>query len=194
MTKRQTVAERGLSYNRKFEGWLLAHNPVLPMTADQMHGLNGFRRFWISPGEERLATLSLRLATGPRATPVKARAGSSEPRADQWNVGGGTVTSTSVTKITWSPQSRTTKGSRPDSTILAASRLAWARPSLPSASERPATMASVAAAVIVGLSIALAMAAVTLDEIGRSLTSAHPSAQSTVLLRGVAQAMVIPAG
>ena len=31
------------------EGYRLAHNFVRPTTADQPHGLNGFRRFWIPP-------------------------------------------------------------------------------------------------------------------------------------------------
>ena len=49
MAKRQTAAERGISYaSKRKEGWLLAHNHVRP-EADTPHGWQGFRRFWVSP-------------------------------------------------------------------------------------------------------------------------------------------------
>ena len=54
MAKRQTAAERGISYanKRPAENWLLAHNHVRP-EADTPHGWQGFRRFWVSPEKMR---------------------------------------------------------------------------------------------------------------------------------------------
>jgi hypothetical protein len=33
--------------------WRLAHNPVQPACVDQRHGENGFRAFWVPPGERK---------------------------------------------------------------------------------------------------------------------------------------------
>ena len=52
MTKRPRAAERDdISYTTKV-GWLLAHNSVRP-TVDARGGVNGFRRFWLSPEKQK---------------------------------------------------------------------------------------------------------------------------------------------
>ena len=53
MARRETAADVGANYARCPEGWLLAHNPVRPESPDQPHGVNGFRRFWISPLKQK---------------------------------------------------------------------------------------------------------------------------------------------
>ena len=50
---RRMTDREGVNYAMCPEGWFLAHNPVRVIHPEQSHGVNGFRRFWISPKKKR---------------------------------------------------------------------------------------------------------------------------------------------
>ena len=53
MTRKQPLAAPGVSYAAtRPSGWLLAHNSIRP-AVDTRGGVNGFRRFWLSPEKQK---------------------------------------------------------------------------------------------------------------------------------------------